>query len=117
MEASLEMQMLDNFSEPTEQLPENTMEQLPENIIEHLSENRSEQLPENIAAVLPPNYDYIVSGIQQLPNYIIPEGFLINQFKITFFVNVSNIEDSQKWFTEYEETSKPTMPEMKGFQI
>ncbi|CAG8780796.1 18416_t:CDS:2, partial [Dentiscutata erythropus] len=28
MEASLEMQMLDNFSELTEQLPENTIEQL-----------------------------------------------------------------------------------------
>ncbi|CAG8509240.1 4180_t:CDS:1, partial [Cetraspora pellucida] len=40
-----------------------------------------EQLPENIAATLPPNYDYIVSEIQQLPDYITSEGFLVNQFK------------------------------------
>ncbi|CAG8811760.1 21250_t:CDS:2, partial [Racocetra persica] len=76
-----------------------------------------EQLPENIAAILSPNYNYMVSEVQQLPDYITPEGFLINQFKATFFVNVSNIEDLQKWFTEFEEASKTTIPKTKGFQL
>lgn len=93
MEIPFDMQTSNNFSEP------------------------SGQLPANIAAILPPNYNYLVSEIQQLPDYITSEGFLINQFKATFFVNISNIEDSQKWFNEYEETSKTTMPETKGFQI
>ncbi|CAG8853876.1 1259_t:CDS:2, partial [Gigaspora margarita] len=87
------MQILNNFSEP------------------------SGQLPVNIIAILLPNYNYIASEVQQLSDYITPEGFSINQFKATFFVNVSNIEDSQKWFNEYEEASKTTMPETKGFQI
>ncbi|CAG8703110.1 40136_t:CDS:2 [Gigaspora margarita] len=55
----------------------------------------SGQLHANIAAILLPNYNYLA----------------------TFFVNISNLEDSQKWFNEYEEMLKTTIPETKGFQI
>ncbi|CAG8673743.1 44306_t:CDS:2, partial [Gigaspora margarita] len=81
------------------------------------SEQLVELLPDNVVSILSQNYNYIVSKFQQLPNYITPEGFSINQFKINFFVNINNIESIQQWFSEYEEISKTTMPKTKGFQI
>ncbi|CAG8564564.1 27056_t:CDS:2, partial [Dentiscutata erythropus] len=42
---------------------------------------------------------------------------LTGQLPVNIAAILLNIEDSQKWFNEYEETSKTTMPETKGFQI
>lgn len=76
-----------------------------------------ELLPENVSALLPSNYNYKISEIRQLPDYITAEGFSICQFEADLFVNVNSIENTRKWFTEFEEESKTTMPETKGFQI
>ncbi|CAG8650128.1 18004_t:CDS:2, partial [Racocetra persica] len=86
------------------------------NSIPKSSELLAGSLPENVATILPQNYNYMVSEIRQLPNYITPEGFLIDQFEINFFVNVDNIEGARQWFSEYEETSKTTMRETKYFK-
>ncbi|CAG8752336.1 8540_t:CDS:2 [Gigaspora margarita] len=78
---------------------------------------RNSILPEYISAILPLNYDYSVSEIQQLPVYITTEGFAINQFEANLYVNINNVEDAHKWFCEFEEISKTTMPQSKGYNI
>ncbi|CAG8731598.1 2423_t:CDS:2 [Dentiscutata erythropus] len=55
-----------------------------------------ESLPENVMPILPQNYNYIVSKFYQFSNYITPKEFLIDQFKIDFFVNINDIEDTQQ---------------------
>ncbi|CAG8847328.1 34602_t:CDS:1, partial [Racocetra persica] len=74
-------------------------------------------LPDYVATVLPANYDYFIIKIRQLPDYITAEGFSVNQFEADLLVNVNSVEGAQKWFVDFEEISKTTMPQTKGYQL
>ncbi|CAG8795130.1 25664_t:CDS:2, partial [Gigaspora margarita] len=49
--------------------------------------------------------------------YITSEGFSVNQFEANLLVNVNNVEDTQKWFADFEKVSKTTMPQTKGYLL
>ncbi|CAG8786306.1 22510_t:CDS:2, partial [Cetraspora pellucida] len=65
------------------------------------SSESPEQLPENIAATLPPNYDYIVSEIQQLPDYITSEGFSCNGNKFLNSISISQMTNEAQKLKEF----------------
>ncbi|CAG8751785.1 24364_t:CDS:2, partial [Gigaspora margarita] len=74
-------------------------------------------LPEHVAAILPLNYNYFISEVHQISAYITTEGFSVDCFEVNFFVNVDTSEGARKWFTEFEEITKTTMPQTKGYQL
>src|SRR5437868_6117658 len=112
MEIFLNNERSNNIMETFSNNEMSNIMEMPSNVL-----GPSEPLPENVAAILPPNYNYVISKIQQLPNYITGEGFSIQQFEVKLFVNISNIENIRQWFSEFEDISKTTMPESKGFQV
>ncbi|CAG8690352.1 12717_t:CDS:2 [Gigaspora margarita] len=79
--------------------------------------NKANTLPDYITTVLLANYIYFIIKICQLPDYIISEEFLVNQFEANLLVNINNVEDAQKWVADFEEVSKMTMPQTKGYQL
>ncbi|CAG8835088.1 7364_t:CDS:2, partial [Gigaspora margarita] len=44
-------------------------------------------------------------------------GFSVDCFEVNFFVNVNTSKGARKWFTEFEEITKTTMPQTKGNQL
>ncbi|CAG8803904.1 37834_t:CDS:2 [Gigaspora margarita] len=79
--------------------------------------NKVNTLSNYVATVLLVNYVYFIVKICRLPDYIISEEFSVNQFEANLLVNVNNVENAKKWFADFEEVSKTTMPQTKGYQL
>ncbi|CAG8852665.1 41152_t:CDS:2, partial [Gigaspora margarita] len=57
------------------------------------------------------------STYDKLPPHYTHEGFEVEQFEANIFVNVLTIEGIKEWFAAFEEHSKTTMPQTKGYEI
>lgn len=93
------------------------MAEPPNEISSNILNDTSVPLPEYVTTILPSNYNYIISKLNQLPDFITAEGFIIHQFEVNLFTNINNIHNTRQWFSEFEELSKTTMAETKRFQI
>ena len=74
-------------------------------------------MSELLKSVLPQNYTYSIKNYNVLPPYIASENFEIPHFELNAFVNVSNKEQAQEWFLEFESHSKTTIPQTKSYGI
>ncbi|CAG8510948.1 34072_t:CDS:2 [Gigaspora margarita] len=74
-------------------------------------------LPDFLQAIFPSNYSYMIQCILKLPPHYTYEGFEIQQCEVDAFVNVSNEEGIKAWFSAFEEHSKMTMPQTKGYGV
>jgi len=59
----------------------------------------------------------MIQCVTKLPSYWTEEGFEIHQFEVDAFANVATAESAQVWFSTFEEHSKTTMPQTKGYEI
>ncbi len=62
-----------------------------------------------VQAAFPPNYNYMIQCVTKLPK--------LPSYWTDAFVNVTTAESAQVWFFSFEEHSKTTMPQIKGYEI
>ena len=74
-------------------------------------------LPSFLQTVFPSNYTYVIQCITELPLYQTEKNFKIQQFEVDAFVNVLTAESVKIWFSAFEEYSKMTMLQTKGYKI
>ena len=66
---------------------------------------------------LPQCNTYLIEKFNELPPYRTAENFDIAQFELKVYVNADSIEEAQRWFTEFQSTSKTTMAQTRGFNV
>ena len=59
----------------------------------------------------------MIERITELPLYLTEENIEIHQFEVDVLVNVTTAESAQAWFSAFEEHSKITMPQTKGYKV
>ena len=59
----------------------------------------------------------MIQRISELPLYWTEEDIEIHQFEVDVFVNVTTAESAQAWFSAFEEYSKVTMSQTKGYEV
>ena len=59
----------------------------------------------------------MIQRITELPLYWTEENIEIHQFEVDVFVNITTAESARAWFSAFEEHSKITMPQTKGYKV
>src|ERR1043166_6487160 len=59
----------------------------------------------------------MIQRLFELPVFWTEEGLEIHQFEVNAFINVATAESVQAWFSSFEEHSKTTMSQTKGYEV
>ncbi|RIB15654.1 hypothetical protein C2G38_2191885 [Gigaspora rosea] len=93
------------------------------NFVNHMDNENSceifswDLLADFLQAVFHMNYSYMIRHMIKLPSYYTHEGFEVQQFKANVFINILTVEGIKEWFAAFEEHSKTTMPQTKGYGV
>ncbi|CAG8477470.1 14558_t:CDS:2 [Gigaspora margarita] len=68
-----------------------------------------------IAQILPANYSYMINKLHETIPLTTEENIKIDQIVTSFFVNVNSAEGAHTWLEDFQEKTKTTMRQTRGF--